>query len=157
MAAIRREPSPGPETTAPLRESVPGSRQAFKIQRDCFSDVSLRLFQGFALRMTTGQSGNERHAAPLGRLLVVDRKGEALRHLPGFGRFPLRHVDDYASTVPAEWMEQGGVLMPMYQSEALWISFNCAMVRDGIRKKRRRASGWTGWPNMHELQVTDAE
>jgi hypothetical protein len=41
----------------------------------------------------------------------------------GFGRFPLRHVDDHKETVPESWIERGGVLMPMYQSEAVWIRF----------------------------------
>jgi hypothetical protein len=43
---------------------------------------------------------------------------------PGLGRFPLRHVDDFAATVPARWREHGGVLLPMYQSEALWLHFH---------------------------------
>jgi hypothetical protein len=42
----------------------------------------------------------------------------------GLGRFPLRHVDDFAERVPAAWTVRGGVLMPMYQSEALWLNFN---------------------------------
>jgi hypothetical protein len=42
---------------------------------------------------------------------------------PGLGRFPLRHVDDYANRVPPPWMDRGGVLMPMYQAEALWLHF----------------------------------
>jgi len=42
---------------------------------------------------------------------------------PGLGSFPLRHVDDYAEKVPGLWLQHGGVMMPMYQSEALWISF----------------------------------
>ncbi len=42
---------------------------------------------------------------------------------PGLGRFPLRHVDDFAAKVPSPWRERGGVMLPMYQSEALWISF----------------------------------
>jgi hypothetical protein len=42
---------------------------------------------------------------------------------PGLGRFPLRHVDDVASRVPPKWLERGGVLLPMYQSEALWLRF----------------------------------
>ncbi len=42
---------------------------------------------------------------------------------PGLGAFPLRHVDDYASRLPAAWRERGGVMLPMYQSEAMWISF----------------------------------
>lgn len=43
---------------------------------------------------------------------------------PGLGRFPLNHVDDYADTVPAAWNEHGGVFLPMYQSEALWLDFS---------------------------------
>ena len=43
---------------------------------------------------------------------------------PGLGSFPLRHVDDFAPTVPAGWLERGGVMFPMYQSEAMWLHFN---------------------------------
>jgi hypothetical protein len=42
---------------------------------------------------------------------------------PGLGAFPLRHVDDYAQNVPESWIEHGGVMLPMYQSEAMWIAF----------------------------------
>lgn len=43
---------------------------------------------------------------------------------PGFGRFPVRHVDDFAGNVPSEWLRRAGVMLPMYQSEALWINFH---------------------------------
>jgi hypothetical protein len=43
---------------------------------------------------------------------------------PGLGRFPLRHVDDFGKRVPARWSRHGGVMLPMYQSEALWINFS---------------------------------
>ncbi|HKB01332.1 MAG TPA: hypothetical protein VKD90_03890 [Gemmataceae bacterium] len=42
---------------------------------------------------------------------------------PGFGFFPLCHVDDHARRVPADWLERGGVMLPMYQSEAMWLLF----------------------------------
>lgn len=42
---------------------------------------------------------------------------------PGFGAFPLRHVDDHDENLPPEWLRHGGVLLPMYQAEALWIDF----------------------------------
>ena len=42
---------------------------------------------------------------------------------PGFGEFPLRHVDDFTDTVPAQWLEHGGVMLPMHQSEAMWLHF----------------------------------
>jgi hypothetical protein len=43
---------------------------------------------------------------------------------PGLGLFPLRHVDDFASHVPDQWIEHGGVMLPMFQSEALWVNFH---------------------------------
>jgi hypothetical protein len=41
---------------------------------------------------------------------------------PGLGAFPLRHVDDFAD-VPPGWLEHGGIMLPMYQSEAMWLCF----------------------------------
>ena len=43
---------------------------------------------------------------------------------PGLGDFPLRHIDDYEDRLPDEWLRRGGVLLPMYQAEALWICFD---------------------------------
>ena len=43
---------------------------------------------------------------------------------PGLGRFPLQHVDDFKDKVPADWIRHGGVFLPMYQAEALWINFS---------------------------------
>src|ERR1700722_13861252 len=43
---------------------------------------------------------------------------------PGLGAFPLRHVDDCADNVPPAWLEHGGVMLPMYQSEAMWLCFS---------------------------------
>jgi hypothetical protein len=42
---------------------------------------------------------------------------------PGLGCFPLRHVDDFSARVPEDWRPRGGVMLPMFQSEALWLSF----------------------------------
>ena len=43
----------------------------------------------------------------------------------GLSRFPLHHVDDYYQRLPASWEQHGGVFLPMYQSEALWLDFSC--------------------------------
>lgn len=45
---------------------------------------------------------------------------------PGLGRFPLRRVADYPDTAPAEWLARGGVMLPIYQREAMWLSFNAS-------------------------------
>jgi hypothetical protein len=57
------------------------------------------------------------------RTLRIPDNGEDHFLPPGLGDFPLRHVDDFAERVPAKWLERGGIMLPMYQSEALWLSF----------------------------------
>lgn len=42
---------------------------------------------------------------------------------PGLGCFPLRRVSDYPDTAPPEWLARSGVLLPIYQREAMWLSF----------------------------------
>jgi len=43
---------------------------------------------------------------------------------PGLGAFPLAHTEDYKERIPAKWLERQGIMLPMYQSEALWIRFS---------------------------------
>lgn len=42
---------------------------------------------------------------------------------PGLGEFRLRRVEDYPDTAPADWLARGGVMLPIYQREAMWLSF----------------------------------
>ncbi|WP_328436670.1 hypothetical protein OHA71_04595 [Streptomyces sp. NBC_00444] len=42
---------------------------------------------------------------------------------PGLGEFPLRRVADYPDTVPGQWRSRGGVMLPVYLREAMWLSF----------------------------------
>jgi len=64
------------------------------------------------------------------RTLRIPDDGKSYPLPPGLGRFLLRHVDDYSKAVPAGWMEHGGVLLPMYQAEALWLYFRADHVSD---------------------------
>ncbi|MBU1699454.1 MAG: hypothetical protein KJ970_17635 [Candidatus Eisenbacteria bacterium] len=64
------------------------------------------------------------------RTLRIPDDGSAYSLPPGLGSFPLRHVDDYAKNVPAQWIKFGGVILPMYQSEAMWLSFGSEYVED---------------------------
>jgi hypothetical protein len=58
------------------------------------------------------------------RTLRIPDDGENHRLPPGLGRFPVRHVDDFADSVSASWERHGGVMLPMYQAEALWLNFS---------------------------------
>jgi hypothetical protein len=40
--------------------------------------------------------------------------------------FPIHRVEDYSDRVPTAWREHGGVFIPMYQREALWLAFGGA-------------------------------
>ncbi|MFG1370841.1 hypothetical protein V5F32_01565 [Xanthobacter oligotrophicus] len=42
---------------------------------------------------------------------------------PGFGDFPLRHAEDYAGKRSAAAVLRGGVVLPMWQAEAMWLRF----------------------------------
>ena len=57
------------------------------------------------------------------RTLRIPDDGGTYPLPPGLGTFPICRVDDYKERVPEAWVEHGGVFIPMYQREALWISF----------------------------------
>ena len=56
------------------------------------------------------------------RTLRIPDDGRTHALPPGLGAFPVRHVDD-GRNVPADWLTHGGVMLPMYQAEALWLRF----------------------------------
>jgi hypothetical protein len=66
------------------------------------------------------------------RTLRIPDDGKDYPLPPGLGQFPMKHVDDYSEKVPSLWIQHGGVMLPMYQSEALWLNFNskCLWDRD---------------------------
>ena len=57
------------------------------------------------------------------RTLRIPDDGRDYPLPPGMGNFPLHHVEDYPEKLPGKWAQHGGVFMPMYQSEALWLNF----------------------------------
>jgi len=58
------------------------------------------------------------------RTLRIPDDGDEYPLLPGLGSFPPRHIDEYASTLPAKWLSRGGLLLPMWQSQALWLNLD---------------------------------
>ncbi len=73
--------------------------------------------QGSALQFGDGFSLNFQ------RTLRIPDDGKTYPLPPGLGTFPICKVHDYAERVPPHWLEHGGVFIPMYQREALWIRF----------------------------------
>jgi hypothetical protein len=64
------------------------------------------------------------------RTLRIPDDGKDYPLPPGLGQFPMKHVDDYSEKVPPLWIQHGGVMLPMYQSEALWLNFNSDYLED---------------------------
>jgi hypothetical protein len=58
------------------------------------------------------------------RTLRIPDDGRAYPLPPSIGAFPVRHVDDFAAAVPPLWLERGGVMLPMFQAEAMWLDFS---------------------------------
>ncbi len=57
------------------------------------------------------------------RTLRIPDDGKTYPLPPGLGAFPILRVADYKDRVPEAWAKHGGVFIPMYQREALWINF----------------------------------
>ncbi|KAM0468793.1 hypothetical protein ACHAP7_010578 [Fusarium lateritium] len=57
------------------------------------------------------------------RTIRVPDNDESTALPPDMGSFPLFKVDDYANTLPVNMAQKGGLFLPMYQREALWINF----------------------------------
>jgi hypothetical protein len=66
----------------------------------------------------------------LHRTLRIPDDGKSYPLPPSLGAFPMVHVDDYKDKVSPKWVGRGGVMIPMYQSEALWFSLHPGYVGD---------------------------
>lgn len=58
------------------------------------------------------------------RTLRIPDDGNTYPLPPGLGAFPILKVADYADKLPDDWKTHGGVFIPMYQREAMWLRFN---------------------------------
>ncbi|TNC82805.1 MAG: hypothetical protein C9356_02750 [Oleiphilus sp.] len=58
------------------------------------------------------------------RTLRVPNDGNTYPLPAGLGSFELEHIEDHKAQLPEDWLKRGGVMLPMFQSEAMWISFN---------------------------------
>lgn len=66
----------------------------------------------------------KRFSVSFQRTLRIPDDGRTYPLPPGLGRFPVSRVEDFARRVPTEWRKRGGVFIPMYQREALWLAFD---------------------------------
>lgn len=78
--------------------------------------------------ITNGQvtftEGADQFTVTFHRTLRLPEDGRKHALPPSMGRFPIKRVDDYADKVPPEWVKHGGVFLPMWQREAMWLQFS---------------------------------
>ena len=60
----------------------------------------------------------------LQRTLRIPDDGRNWPLPPGLGNFPLRTVESLGDRAPVAMQQRGGIVVPIYQAEALWLSFN---------------------------------
>lgn len=93
------------------------------------------------------------------RTLRVPDDGRVYWLPPSFKAFPLEHVDDYAGKVPEDWVERGGVMMPLYQAEAMYIAFGGGGLARGYPCAVKIAAGKinavSGKPWRPELEASE--
>jgi hypothetical protein len=93
------------------------------------------------------------------RTLRIPDDGKHYPLPPGLGAFPLRHVEDYEARVPEDWRERGGVMMPLYQAEAMWISFGNGWHTQGypcaIKIAAGKINAVSGKPWKPELDASE--
>ena len=87
------------------------------------------------------------------RTLRIPDDGKHYPLPPGLGAFPLRHLEDFAQRVPENWRERGGVTMPLYQAEAMWIPVSTppSFARLSLRHQNRG-----GQNQRHQWQAVEA-
>jgi len=59
------------------------------------------------------------------RTLRIPDDGKDYPLPAGLGCLPLRYIEDCEGELSQDTLNRGGILMPMYQSEATWIDFSC--------------------------------
>ena len=93
------------------------------------------------------------------RTLRIPDNGKTHYLPPGFGRYPLKHVDDYSRNLPSNWRDRGGVFLPMHQSEALWINFNTGDYPFALKIAAGKINAVTGesWNNDLSQKIVDGE
>lgn len=68
----------------------------------------------------------ERFSVSFQRTLRLPDDGTNYPLPPGLGLFPMHRVEDFQERATDLMKEYGGVFIPMYQREAMWMGFNAA-------------------------------
>lgn len=86
------------------------------------------------------------------RTLRIPEDGKHYDLPAGFGHLPILRIEDVANRVPEKWRQEGGLIIPLYQREALFLEFCGVKWRPTIAKVAvGQISAITGKP--HDLDL----
>lgn len=93
------------------------------------------------------------------RTLRVPDTGHKNRLPPSLGHFPLKNIDDLkADRLPGHWPKRGGIVLPMFQSEAMWLSFQAPTgYKFAIKIACGKINAITGKPWSNELDFDEQD
>ncbi len=100
----------------------------------------------------------ERFSVSFQRTLRIPDDGRRYPLPPGLGLLPVDSVAEHAARVPESWRREGGVFIPMYQREALWLGFDAAPWKpNAIKVGVGRVNAVTGaaWSPLLESSPQD--
>lgn len=94
----------------------------------------------------------DRFTVTFHRTLRIPDDGSTYPLPPSLGSFPVARVSDHRESVPESWREHGGVFIPMYQREAMWLSFGGAHHKpNAVKVGVGKVDALTGEPFDMEL------
>jgi len=105
-----------------------------------------------SVRFTHGQDMFE---VVFHRTLRLPEDGQTHPLPPSLGVFPLKRVEDYRDKVPASWNEHGGVFLPLWQREALWLGFRSSRRPFATKVAAGKINAVSGKPWAEELAPSD--
>ncbi|KAK0509728.1 hypothetical protein JMJ35_008122 [Cladonia borealis] len=86
------------------------------------------------------------------RTIRMPRDEKVYSHPPGLGSFPLYDMQPFESRLLADLATRGGIFLPMYHREAMWISFDCPFPKNyAIRPYLGGINGISGEPTRKRL------
>jgi hypothetical protein len=99
----------------------------------------------------------DRFTVSFQRTLRIPDDGRTYPLPPSLGSFPVARIEDYRDTVPAAWRDHGGVFIPMWQREAMWLRFGGAAHKpNAVKVAVGKVCALTGKPFSMELHADDA-
>ncbi len=130
LAEDRQAAFAGLLTRHPYNDQDETYLRAARSALDGLTDASVAAAYEAAVWDAAGGKPTERGAVGVSvvfqRTLRLPDDGRDHPLPPGLGAFPLRRIEDLGGTTPAAWKARGGIAMPMYQGEALWLNFSVA-------------------------------